>query len=444
MSDTILELLNEKKYSEAAALVKDLFPADAAALLEEMPEAKMPILFRLLPKELAADAFAYMDGDTQEILIRGFTDKELDEVMEQLFLDDTVDMIEEMPANVVKKILRHVDSDTRKMINQVLNYPKDSAGSIMTMEYVDLKRSMTVEQAFERIRATGVEKETIYTCYVTDSRRKLEGIVTVKDLLLSPKTETIRNIMETNVKFVTTHTDQEEVAQELSKYDFLAIPVVDAEERLVGIVTVDDAIDVLQEEATEDIEKMAAITPSDKPYIKTSVFATWKQRVPWLLLLMISATFTSGIIASFEGALAASVVLTNFIPMLMDTGGNAGSQSSITIIRSLSLGEIKYSDVPKIILKESSVALLTGGTLAVANFVKMMLIDRVGLLVAAVVCLTLLVTVLVSNLVGSTLPILAQRLGFDPTVMASPFITTTVDAVALMIYFNIAKIILGI
>ena len=444
MSETILELLNEKKYSEAAALLKDLFPADAAALLEEMPEAKMPLLFRLLPKELAADAFAYMDGDTQEILIRGFTDKELDEVMEQLFLDDTVDMIEEMPANVVKKILRHVDSDTRKMINQVLNYPKDSAGSIMTMEYVDLKRSMTVEQAFERIRATGVEKETIYTCYVTDSRRKLEGIVTVKDLLLSRKDETIRNIMETNIKFVTTHTDQEEVAQELSKYDFLAIPVVDAEERLVGIVTVDDAIDVIQEETTEDIEKMAAITPSDKPYIKTSVFATWKQRVPWLLLLMISATFTSGIIASYEGALAASVVLTNFIPMLMDTGGNAGSQSSITIIRSLSLGEIKYSDVPRIILKESSVALLTGGTLAVANFAKMMLIDRVGLLVAAVVCVTLLVTVLVSNLVGSTLPILAQRLGFDPTVMASPFITTTVDAVALMIYFNIAKLILGI
>ncbi|MCH5354107.1 MAG: magnesium transporter [Acutalibacter sp.] len=444
MSDTILELLNDKKYSEAAALLKDLFPADAAALLEEMPEAKMPILFRLLPKELAADAFAYMDGDTQEILIRGFTDKELDEVMEQLFLDDTVDMIEEMPANVVKKILRHVDSDTRKMINQVLNYPKDSAGSIMTMEYVDLKGTMTVEQAFERIRATGVEKETIYTCYVTGDRRKLEGIVTVKDLLLSPKTETIRNIMETNVKFVTTHTDQEEVAQELSKYDFLAIPVVDAEERLVGIVTIDDAIDVIQEETTEDIEKMAAITPSDKPYIKTSVFATWKQRVPWLLLLMISATFTSGIIASYEGALAASVVLTNFIPMLMDTGGNAGSQSSITIIRSLSLGEIKYSDVPRIILKESSVALLTGGTLAVANFAKMMLIDRVGLLVAAVVCLTLMVTVLVSNLVGSTLPILAQRLGFDPTVMASPFITTTVDAVALMIYFNIAKMILGI
>ena len=444
MNDKVLELLNNKKYSEAALLVKNMIPADAAALLEEMPEAKLPLLFRLLPKELAADVFAYMEGETQELLIRGFSDKELEEMMDQLFLDDTVDMIEEMPANVIKKILRHVDVDTRKMINQVLNYPKDSAGSIMTMEYVDLKRSMTVEQAFERIRATGVEKETIYTCYVTDSRRKLEGIVTVKDLLLSPKTETIRNIMETNIKFVSTHTDQEEVARELSKYDFLAIPVVDNEERLVGIVTVDDAIDVLQEEATEDIEKMAAITPSEKPYIKTGVFATWKQRVPWLLILTSSATFTSAISASSESALAATVILTNFIPLLMDPGGNSGSQSSITIIRGLSLGEIRYSDVPRIILKEASVALLCGATLAAVNFVKLLVFDRVTLLVAAVVCLTLLAVMLVANLVGSTLPILAKRLGFDPAVMASPFITTIVDAVALVIYFNIAKLLLGI
>lgn len=444
MTERILELLEEKKYQEISALLKESNPADAAAVLEEVPEAKMPIVFRMLPKELAADVFAYMDSESQEVLVRGFSDKELDEVMEQLFLDDTVDMIEEMPANVVKRILRHVDADTRKMINQVLNYPKDSAGSIMTMEYVDLKRSMTVEQAFERIRATGVEKETIYTCYVTDSRRKLEGIVTVKDLLLSPKSETIRNIMETNVKFVHTHTDQEQVAQELSKYDFLAIPVVDAEERLVGIVTVDDAIDVLQEEATEDIEKMAAITPSDKPYIKTGVFATWKQRAPWLLILTLSATFTSAIISSFESALAASVVLTNFIPMLMDTGGNSGSQSSITIIRGLSLGEIRYSDLPRIILKEASVALLCGVTLTAVNFVKLLVFDRVTLLVAAVVCLTLLAVMLVANLVGSVLPILAKRLGFDPAVMASPFITTIVDAVALVIYFNIAKLLLGI
>ena len=387
MNEKILELLEAKKYSEIGALLKDMNPADAAVMLEELPEQKMPIVFRLLSKELAADTFAYMDGDAQEILVRGFSDKELDEVMEQLFLDDTVDMLEEMPANVVKRVLRHVDADTRKMINQVLNYPKDSAGSIMTMEYVDLKRSMTVEQAFERIRATGVEKETIYTCYVTDSRRKLEGIVTVKDLLLSPKSEVIRNIMETNVKFVSTHTDQELVARELSKYDFLAIPVVDAEERLVGIVTVDDALDVIQEEATEDIEKMAAITPTDRPYMKTSVFETWKKRIPWLLFLMISATFTSGIISSFEDALAASVILTSFIPMLMDTGGNAGSQSSTTVIRGLSLGEIRYGDVLKIVTKESFVSLMCGATLAVANFAKLMLIDRVSLLVAAVVCL---------------------------------------------------------
>ena len=437
-------LLEERKFSGAGAIVKDMNPADAAWILEELPEQRMPILFRLLPKELAADTFAYMEPESQELLVRGFSDRELDEVMEQLFLDDTVDMIEEMPANVVKKILRHVDSETRRMINQVLNYPKDSAGSIMTMEYVDLKRGMTVEQAFERIRRTGVEKETIYTCYVTDSRRKLLGIVTVKDLLLARKDEVIRNIMETNIKYVSTHTDQEEAARALSKYDFLALPVVDAEERLVGIVTVDDAIDVIQEEATEDIEKMAAIAPSDRPYMKTGVFATWRKRVPWLLFLMISATFTSGILASFEGALAASMVLTNFIPMLMDTGGNSGGQSSATIIRGLSLGEIQYRDVPRVLLKECSVAMLCGGPLALAHFVKLLLIDRVALTVAAVVCVTLVAAILVANIVGSSLPILAKRLGLDPTVTASPLITTIVDAVVLMIYFNIAKAVLGI
>lgn len=437
-------LLEDRKFSQAGAVVKDMNPADAAWILEELPEQRMPILFRLLPKELAADTFAYMEPESQELLVQGFSDRELDEVMEQLFLDDTVDMIEEMPANVVKKILRHVDSETRRMINQVLNYPKDSAGSIMTMEYVDLKRSMTVEQAFERIRRTGVEKETIYTCYVTDSRRKLLGIVTVKDLLLARKDEVIRNIMETNVKYVSTHTDQEEAARALSKYDFLALPVVDAEERLVGIVTVDDAIDVIQEEATEDIEKMAAIAPSDRPYMKTGVFATWRKRVPWLLFLMISATFTSGILSSFESALAASMVLTNFIPMLMDTGGNSGGQSSATIIRGLSLGEIQYRDVPRVLLKECSVAVLCGGTLAAANFIKLLLIDRVALQIAAVVCITLVAAILVANVVGSSLPVLAKRLGLDPTVTASPLITTIVDAVVLMIYFNIAKAVLGI
>ena len=437
-------LLDARNFAAANAAVKDLMPADAAALLEELSEQKKPVLFRLLPKELAADAFAYMAPESQELLVRAFSDRELEEVMDQLFLDDAVDMIEEMPANVVKKILRHVDSETRRMINQVLNYPKDSAGSIMTMEYVDLKRGMTVEQAFERIRRTGVEKETIYTCYVTDSRRKLLGIVTVKDLLLAQKDQIIRDIMETNVKFVRTHTDQEEAARELSRYDFLALPVTDAEDRLVGIVTVDDAIDVIQEEATEDIEKMAAMAPSDRPYLKTTVWATWRKRAPWLLFLMISATFTSGIISSFEDALAASVVLTSFIPMLMDTGGNSGGQASATIIRGLSLGEIQYRDVPRVLLKECSVALLCGGTLAAANFIKLLCFDRVGPAVALVVCVTLVAAMVVANLVGSGLPVLAKRLGLDPTVTASPLITTIVDAVALMIYFNIAKLVLGI
>ena len=444
MKDKILELLEQRQYSEIAAAMKDMNPADAAALLEELPDQSKPLVFRLFPKELAAEAFAYMDGDSQEVLIQGFTDKELDEVMSQMFLDDTVDLIEEMPANVVKKILRHVDEDTRKMINQVLNYPKDSAGSLMTMEYVDLKGSMTVEQAFDHIRATGVDSETVYTCYVTDSRRKLEGIVTVRELLLSPKTEILRNIMETNVKFVRTHTDQEEAARILSKYDFLAVPVVDAEERLVGIVTVDDAMDVMQEEATEDMERMAAMAPSDKPYMKVSVFENWKKRAPWLLFLMISATFTGSIITHFEAALAANLVLSSFIPMLMSTGGNTGSQASTTVIRSLSLGEIRYRDIPRILLKECGTAILCGVTLAVVNFAKLMLIDRVSIMVALVVCLTILVVALVANLVGCLMPMLAKRLGFDPTVMASPLISTILDAVSLIIYFNIAVAVLNI
>ena len=444
MKDKILELLEQRRYSEIAAAMKDMNPADAAALLEELPDQSKPLVFRLFPKELAAEAFAYMDGDSQEVLIQGFTDKELDEVMSQMFLDDTVDLIEEMPANVVKKILRHVDEETRKMINQVLNYPKDSAGSLMTMEYVDLKGSMTVEQAFDHIRATGVDSETVYTCYVTDSRRKLEGIVTVRELLLSPKTEILRNIMETNVKFVRTHTDQEEAARILSKYDFLAVPVVDAEERLVGIVTVDDAMDVMQEEATEDMERMAAMAPSDKPYMKVSVFENWKKRAHWLLFLMISATFTGSIITHFEAALAANLVLSSFIPMLMSTGGNTGSQASTTVIRSLSLGEIRYRDIPRILLKECGTAILCGVTLAVVNFAKLMLIDRVSIMVALVVCLTILVVALVANLVGCLMPMLAKRLGFDPTVMASPLISTILDAVSLIIYFNIAVAVLNI
>ena len=444
MQEKILQLLEDRKYGEIAALVKDMNPADAAAMLQELPESKMPLVFRLLPKELAAETFAYMEGDAQEVLIQGFTDKELDEVIGEMFLDDAVDMIEEMPANVVKKILRHVDADTRKMINQVLNYPKDSAGAMMTMEYVDLKRRMTVEQAFERIRSTALDSETVYTCYVTDGRRKLEGVITVRELLLAPKDAVLRDIMETNVKFVTTHTDQEEAARLLSKYDFLALPVVDAEERLVGIVTVDDAMDVMQEEATEDMERMAAIAPSDKPYMKVSVFENWKKRAPWLLFLMIPAAFTGSIITHFETALAANLVLSSFIPMLMSTGGNTGSQASTTIIRSLSLGEVRYRDIPQILLKESSTAVLCGVTLAVANFLKLMLLDQVGVPVALVVCLTILAVSLVANLLGSLLPLFAKRVGLDPTVMASPLISTILDAVSLVIYFNIAVAVLQI
>lgn len=444
MVEKIEGLLKDSNYAAVALLVMDLNPADAAVMLEELPAHNMPVVFRILPKELAADTFAYMSSDAQEILIKGFSDKELDEVMSQLFVDDTVDMIEEMPANVVKRILRHVDADTRKMINQILNYPKDSAGSIMTMEYVDLKGDMTVAECFDRIRKTGVDKETVYTCYVTDNRRKLEGIVTVKDMLFASMSESVKNIMETNIKFVYTYTDQEEAARALSKYDFLAIPVVDHEERLVGIVTVDDALDVIEEEATEDIEKMAAITPTDKPYLKMSVFETWRKRIPWLLILMISATFTSIIITSYEAALASAVVLTSFIPMLMDTGGNSGSQSSVTIIRGLSLGDLQFRDIGRVVRKEFAISSLCAGTLVIANFLKLLFLDQVGVSIALVVCLTLFAVVLVANVVGSTLPMLAKKIGFDPAVMASPFITTIVDAVALVIYFNIAKVLLGI
>ncbi len=444
MLDKILELLENKDFPQLGSLLKDMNPADVAELFEDLPHEKMALVFRLLPKELAADAFAYMNPDEQTVLVEAFSDKELHDVVNELYVDDAADMIEEMPASLVKRILRHTDAETRVLINQILNYPKDSAGSIMTMEYVDLKRGMTVEEAFDRIRAIGVEKETVYTCYVTDSRRKLKGIVTVKDLLLAPKNELIRNIMETNIIYVSTHTDKEEVASLFGKYDFLAVPVVDNEERLVGIVTVDDAIDVIQDEATEDIEMMAAITPTDKPYMKTGVFATWKKRIPWLLLLMISATFTGSIITSFEDALSASIVLTGFIPMLMDTGGNAGSQASVSIIRGLSLGEIEYKDVGRILWKEARVAFLCGVSLAAANFVKLLLIDRVTIPVAIVVCSTLVVTVLAAKLVGCSLPVLAKRIGFDPAVMASPFITTIVDALSLLIYFRIACAVLHI
>lgn len=452
MLEQILKLIEQKSYSKLRELLDSMEPVDIAELLEDVPFEHLLLLFRILSKEKAAETFVEMGSESQEILIRSFNDSELKAVLDELFLDDTIDIIEEMPANVVSRILRHSDQETRKNINELLNYPKDSAGSIMTIEYVDLKKSMTVKEAINRIRTTGVDKETIYTCYVTDPNRRLIGLVSVKNLLLSPNDSLIEDIMETNIIFSYTLDDKEDVANKINKYGFLAIPVVDNENRLVGIVTVDDAIDVIQEETTEDIEKMAAIVPSDKPYLKTSAFEIWKKRIPWLMLLMISATFTGKIIGSFESALQSCVVLTAFIPMLMDTGGNAGGQASVTIIRGLSLNEIAMGDIFRIIWKEFRVSVLCGATLAVANFGKMMLIDRASIVasgqnvlyVSLVVCITLFAAVIIAKLVGCTLPVFAKRIGFDPAVMASPFITTIVDACALLVYFQIAKYFLKI
>ena len=452
--ETIVTLLENKRYSTIRDILNTMNPVDIAGVFEDLQSEKTALLFRLLPKETAAETFVEMDEDTQELLIHGFSDSELKEVIDELYVDDAVDLIEEMPANVVKRILRQADPETRKKINEILKYPEDSAGSIMTTEFVALRPKMTVEEAIKRIRRTGIDKETIYTCYVTDTSSTLIGIVTIKTLLLSEEDETIENLMETNVIYVNTLDDQELVAQMFNKYNFLALPVVDKENRLVGIVTVDDAIDVMEEEATEDIQKMAAITPTtDKPYDRVGVFETYFSRIPWLLILMVSATFTGMIITGYEDRLAStgSVFLTAFIPMLMDTGGNSGSQASVTVIRALSLGEIEFRDIFRVIFKECRVALLCGVTLALANFGKLMLFDRlvlhnehIDLWVAFTVCVTMVVTIFIAKFVGCTLPMLAKKIGFDPAVMASPFITTIVDAISLMVYFAFATMILNI
>lgn len=443
--DITIKLLEARKFQELKAILQEMNPADIAGIFEEAEEKDILLLYRLLPKELASETFAYIDSEQQEKLIMAFSDKEIRDVLDELFLDDTVAIIEEMPANVVSRILKNADSETRDKINELLHYPKDSAGSIMTPEYVYLDKGMTVKQSFEKIRKVGVVKETIYTCYVTE-QRKLVGVVSILDLLTADPETHIADIMETNVISVGTHEDKETVAALFSKYDMLAIPVVDGENRIVGIVTVDDAIDVMQEETTEDIEKMAALVPSDKPYFRTGIFETFKKRIPWLMLLMISATFTGIIITSFEEKLSSMVVLTAFIPMLMDTGGNAGSQASVTVIRGLSVGDIRIKDIFRILWKEFRVSILCGVALAAANIVKMLLIDRLLLNnsdvtapVAVVVSLTLVVAVFAAKLIGCTLPILAKKIGFDPAVMASPFITTLVDALSLIAYFQIAS-----
>ena len=449
LQKTLTMLLDEKKYHSLRDILSTMNPADIAAIFDDLDQARLPLLFRLLPKELAAETFVEMEPEAQELLIQGFSDSELKEVIDELYVDDAVDIVEEMPANVVQRILSQAEPDMRKQINEILRYPEDSAGSIMTTEYVSLRPNMTVEEAILRIRRTGIDKETIYTCYVTRGH-KLIGLTSVKDLLLCEDDDaTIESIMQEHVITVGTLDDKEQVAQMFSKYNFLALPVVDTENRLVGIVTFDDAMDVMEDEATEDMEIMGGMTPSDKTYLRSSTFDLFKHRIPWLMLLMVSATFTGLIITHFESALAAQVALTAFIPMLMDTGGNSGSQSSVTVIRSLSLGEIEFSDLPRVVWKEIRTAVLCGISLAAACFAKIMLVDRLMLgnedvtcLVALVVCATMALTVLVAKVIGCVLPMLAKKVGFDPAVMASPFITTIVDALSLLIYFGIASVLL--
>ena len=447
----ITSLLNEKKYPSLRDILVTMNPSDIASVFGELEPDRIPLLFRLLPKEQAAETFVEMDPEAQELLIQGFSDSELKEVVDELYLDDAVDLVEEMPANVVRRILTQADPETRKSINELLRYPENSAGSMMTTEYVTLRPSMTVEESILRIRRTGVDKETIYLCYVVNDSRVLIGLVSVRTLLLSDEDDIISDIMESSIVSINTLDDQETVSHMFNKYNFLAMPVVDQEHRLVGIVTIDDAMTVMEAEATEDMEKMAAIMPSDKPYLKTGVLETFKAREPWLMILMLSATFTGLIMTHFENALVACTILTSFTPMLSGTGGNSGTQASTAVIRALSLGEVRFRDTFRVIWKEARVALLCGLMLAGANFIKMMLVDRwmmhnpaVTVAVAAVVCATLVCTVLCAKVVGCSLPILAEKLGLDPAVMASPFISTVVDAISLLVYFQIATAVLHI
>lgn len=449
-ADELMQLLDERRMKELQLRLEDMNEFDVAEFLSEIGDNRIPMVFRLLSKQMAADVFANFDSPEQEQIINSITDSELSAIIEELYVDDAVDMMEELPANVVKRVMRTATPETRRLINQYLNYPENSAGSIMTAEFVDLKKYMNVRESIARIRRIGEDKETIYTCFVTSADRKLEGVLSVKDLLLSDDETVIEDIMDTNIVFCMTHDDQEEAAEKISDYDLMALPVVDKEGRLVGIVTVDDVIDVMEAEATEDFELMAAMTPSDKPYSRTSAWDMWKRRVPWLMFLMLSATFTSMIINSFEDALAVQAVLIGFIPMLMGTGGNSGAQASTAVIRSISLGDTEPEDVGRVIWKEFRVAILCGVTLAAVNFAKMLLVDRmllnndgVTITVAAVVSLSIVLIVMFAKVVGSVLPIAAEKLGVDPAVMANPLISTITDAVSLLIYFEIAKLMIS-
>ena len=443
-TEKIKELLEQKKLTDVKKILKDMNEVDVAYLIEDLPENLLVQAFRLLPKDMAADVFSNIDEDVQMKLISALTTKEASSIIEDMYTDDAADLFDEMPAVLVTKILGNVSKETRLSINKLLKYPENSAGSLMAMEYIHLKKGLTIKQSIDRIRKQKDDFVSYDSCYVTDNERKLLGYVNVKNMLINPLDTLIDDIMEECVHVITTLMDQEDVANIFQDYDYNSLPVVDSENRLGGIITIDDIIDIIEQEATEDIEKMAAITPTDKPYMKTGIFETWKKRIPWLLLLMISAAFTGSIITHFEEALATYVVLTAFIPMLMDTGGNAGSQASVSVIRGLSLGEIEYSDTLKVIWKEVRVSLLCGITLAVANFAKLMIFDKVGLEISFIVCSTLIMTVLVAKLIGCSLPILAKKIGFDPAVMASPFITTLVDATSLLIYFKFASLLLGI
>ena len=442
--DELVALIDEKKYQQFVQIISDAPAADIAELFYEIDKAYITRFFRLLPKEIASEVFVLMNSDSQEDIISSFTDRELALMLEELYLDDTVDIIEEMPANVVKRIIKNSTHENRSMINQLLRYPKDSAGTIMTTEYVRFKGSMTVREALDHIRHVAIDKETIYTCYVTDPYRHLEGIVTAKDLLIAPLDTELSEIMEESVIYVNTTDDKEDVANKFHKYDFLALPVVDGEHRLVGIVTVDDAMDVIKEEAEEDFAKMAGITPTETPYLKTSVFTVFKSRIPWLLLLMVSATVSSTILSFFENNLASILVL--FVPMLMDTGGNSGNQASVTLVRGLSLGEVRRSDFLKVWWRELRVGVLCGLILGTVAFGKIMLVDSfimqnpsVTWLVALVVGITLSITIMIAKFIGSTLPLIASKVGLDPAVVASPFITTSVDAISLILYYFIAS-----
>ncbi|HQD40482.1 MAG TPA: magnesium transporter [Bacillota bacterium] len=440
----ILELIDNNQLNQARNLIIGQNPVDIAHFLEEVPLEKILIIFRILPKDLAADVFAYLSSEQKKYIVENITEKEIRSILDELFLDDTVDFLEEMPANFVKKVLRSADEKTRKLLNQFLSYPENSAGSVMTIEYVDLKKEMTVQEALAHIRKTGVDKETINTCYVLAENRKLEGIVSIRKLILSDADVKLHEIMETNIIYAHTLEDQEDVADRFRKYDLLAMPVVDNENRLVGIITIDDVLDIVEEENTEDFQRMAGMEPSEKEYLKTPLWSLAKHRVIWLLVLMISATFTATIIQRFEDLLQAVVLLAAFIPLIMDSGGNAGSQSSTLVIRGLALGEISTGDLFRVLKKELAVGIIVGGVLAATNMLRLFYLQKVGFLISSAVSISLFLTVLFANLVGGALPLIAKFFRVDPAIMASPLITTIVDAVALGIYFLIVTRLLAI